>query len=51
MQTFGLQEAADFLLMNKEVLRRKANTGIVPARKVGKRWVFVKEHLADYVSG
>jgi hypothetical protein len=27
MQTFGLQEAADFLLMNKEVLRRKANTG------------------------
>jgi hypothetical protein len=27
MQTFGLQEAADFLLMNKEVLRCKANTG------------------------
>ena len=51
MQTFGLQEAADFLLMNKEVLRRKANTVIVPARKVGKRWVFVKEHLADYISG
>lgn len=51
MQALGLIEAADFLLMNAEVLRRKANRGDVPGRKAGKKWVFIKEHLADWVSG
>lgn len=51
METFNLIEAAKFMLMNAEVLRRKASTGEIPGRKVGKRWVFVKEHLADYISG
>ncbi len=51
MNTLDLREAADFLLMNAEVLRRKASKGEVPGRKTGKRWVFIKEHLADWVSG
>lgn len=51
MATFDLYEAARFLKMNPEVLRRKAKAGIVPSRKTGKRWVFVSEHLADWVSG
>ena len=51
MNTLNLNEAASFLKMNPEVLRRKAKAGQVPGRKVGKRWIFVKEHLADWVSG
>ena len=37
--------------MNPEVLRRKAKSQEVPSRKAGKRWIFIKEHLADWVSG
>jgi len=51
MNTLDLNEAAGFLKMNPEVLRRKAMAGQVPGRKAGKCWVFVKEHLADWVSG
>jgi len=51
MNTLDLNEAAGFLKMNPEVLRRKARAGQVPGRKAGKCWIFVKEHLADWVSG
>jgi excisionase family DNA binding protein len=51
MQSLTVEEAANFLKMNAEVLRRKAKAGDIPAKKVGKRWVFILEHLADYVSG
>ncbi len=51
MQSIDLNEAADFLKMNAEVLRRKAKAGKVPGSKPGKHWVFIKEHLADFVSG
>ena len=51
METLDLQEAASFLKMNPEVLRRKAKSQEVPSRKAGKRWIFIKEHLADWVSG
>jgi hypothetical protein len=46
-----LNEAANFLKMNPEVLRRKAKAGHIPGKKAGKCWIFVKEHLADWVSG
>jgi hypothetical protein len=51
MNILDLNEAASFLKMNPEVLRRKARTGQVPGKKAGKCWIFVKEHLADWVSG
>ena len=51
MNTLDLNEAASFLKMNPEVLRRKAKLGKVPGKKAGKRWIFVQEHLADWVSG
>lgn len=51
MQTLDLSTAAAFLKMNPEVLRRQAKAGRVPGRKTGKSWVFVQEHLADWVSG
>ncbi len=37
MNTLDLRGAADFLLMNAEVLRRKASKGDIPGRKTGKR--------------
>jgi hypothetical protein len=51
MTTLDLNEAASFLKMNPEVLRRKARNGQVPGKKAGKCWIFVKEHLADWISG
>ncbi|MFZ2406254.1 MAG: helix-turn-helix domain-containing protein, partial [Methylobacter sp.] len=50
-QIYDLEQAAEFLKMNPEVLRRKAKLGLIPGRKAGKRWIFVCEHLADWVSG
>ena len=51
VKIFGLNDAAAFLKMNSEVLRRQAKSGFIPGRKTGKSWVFVQEHLADWVSG
>jgi hypothetical protein len=51
LNVLDLNEAASFLKMNPEVLRRKAKFGELPGRKAGKRWIFIKEHLADWVSG
>ncbi|MGZ4998142.1 MAG: helix-turn-helix domain-containing protein [Methylobacter sp.] len=51
METLNLTDAASFLKMSSEVLRRQAKLGKIPGRKPGKRWIFIKEHLADWVSG
>ncbi len=51
METLNLIDAANFLQMNSEVLRRQAKLGKIPGRKTGKCWIFIKEHLADWVSG
>lgn len=51
MKTLLLNEAANFMYMNPEVLRRKAKRGEIPGLKVGRKWVFVQEHLADFISG
>ena len=48
MNTLDLLEAADFLLMNAEVLRRKACKGGVPGRKTGKRLVFIKAEVSQF---
>lgn len=42
-------EAADFLLMAPEALRRKAKLGEIPGAKPGKHWVFIEEHLAEWL--
>jgi excisionase family DNA binding protein len=51
MVSFDIKEAAVFLNCGVSTLTRKAKAGEVPAKKVGKKWVFIREHLADYVSG
>jgi hypothetical protein len=51
MKTLNLEEAAEFLKMNPIRMRQKAKQGLIPGRKTGRRWVFIEEHLADWVSG
>jgi hypothetical protein len=49
MKSLGLHEAAAFLRMHPEEVRRRARLGLVPAAKPGKRWVFIEADLADYL--
>ena len=49
METFDLGQAAKFLKLHPEELRRRAKTGRVPAAKVGKCWVFLEPDLVDYL--
>ena len=49
MKTLGLDEAAQFLKLHPEELRRRAKMGIIPGAKVGRRWVFLDMDLAQYL--
>jgi excisionase family DNA binding protein len=49
MKTLTLIEAADFLKMTPEGLRRKASKGDIPGAKPGKCWVFREDDLAEYL--
>jgi excisionase family DNA binding protein len=49
MKTLTLQEAAEFLKMTPEGLRRKAIKGEVPGAKPGKCWCFSEDDLVDYL--
>jgi excisionase family DNA binding protein len=49
MKTLSLQEAAIFLKMTPEGLRRKAIKGEIPGAKPGKCWVFREDDLAEYL--
>ena len=49
MRTLNLQEAAAFLRLHPEELRKRAKAGRIPGAKVGRSWVFVDEDLASYL--
>lgn len=49
MKTLDLEEAAAFLKMTPEGLRRKVANGEVPGAKPGKRWCFREDDLAEYL--
>ena len=49
MKTLGLTEAAEFLKMCTEEVRRRAKCGAIPGAKAGKRWVFLEDDLAQYL--
>jgi excisionase family DNA binding protein len=49
VKTLALAEAAAFLKVHPEELRRKAKAGIIPGAKVGRAWVFIEEDIADYL--
>lgn len=44
-------EAAEFLSLTPYTLREYAKKGVVPARKVGKSWRFVKADLLAWLRG
>jgi excisionase family DNA binding protein len=47
--TMSLKEAARFLKLSQEALRRKAKAGVIPGAKLGKSWVFYKPDLVAYL--
>jgi hypothetical protein len=49
MKTFNLPEAADFLHMHQEEVRTRAKRGLIPGAKIGRRWVFIEDDLAEFV--
>mgnify|MGYP000591334077 CR=1 FL=1 len=49
MLTFTLEEAARFLKMHPEEVRRRAKAGIIPGAKAGRAWVFLDVDLADWL--
>jgi excisionase family DNA binding protein len=42
METLTIEQAAQFLNCHKCTIMQKARSGQIPARKIGRRWVFVK---------
>src|SRR5688572_30086592 len=49
MQSLDLKEAAQFLKMHPEEVRRRARSGYLPGAKAGKRWVFLEDDLVAYL--
>lgn len=53
MKTFNLEGAAEFLRVSTDSLRDMADSGKVPAAKIGPttgyRWVFTDEALEEYI--
>ncbi len=45
----NLEETANLLHMSSEGLRRMAKIGAIPAFKAGKRWIFIKEDIVEFV--
>ncbi|MEQ8955870.1 MAG: helix-turn-helix domain-containing protein [Gammaproteobacteria bacterium] len=48
-ETLNLEQAARFLHLSENELRQRARTGRIKAAKPGKRWVFLKNDLVEYL--
>jgi hypothetical protein len=49
MHTLSLVEAAQFLKMHPEEVRRRAKAGKIPGAKAGRAWVFIDIDLAEWL--
>ncbi|HKC17430.1 MAG TPA: helix-turn-helix domain-containing protein [Steroidobacteraceae bacterium] len=49
MKALNLEEAAAFLHINAEELRARAKRGAIPGAKIGRRWVFLENDLAEFI--
>lgn len=47
--TLGLEEAAEFLKVNPETVRRLADGGDLLGAKIGVSWVFLRADLMEYL--
>ncbi len=48
-RSLGVVEAAQFLRVHPEELRRRAKLGLVPGAKIGRAWVFLEDDLVTYL--
>ena len=46
-----LQEAADYLRVSEELIGRLAEDAVIPARRVGSEWRFLKYGLNEWLQG
>lgn len=49
MESMNLEQAAHFLKLHPEELRRRAKAGKIPAAKIGKCWVFLTADIVEFV--
>lgn len=49
MLSLSLVEAARFLRIHPEELRKRVRLGRIPGAKIGRCWVFLQEDLAAYL--
>jgi hypothetical protein len=49
LKTLNLREAAAFLHMHAEEVRTRAKRRVIPGAKIGRRWIFIDEDLAEFV--
>jgi excisionase family DNA binding protein len=48
-KTLTLLQAAKFLNCNSETVRRLAQANKIPSAKLGRKWVFIEQDLAQYI--
>ena len=49
LSTLNLDEAARFLKIHRETLRRRAKAGEIPGAKIGRSWVFIESDLESHI--
>ncbi len=49
METLDIDEAAEVLKIHPVTLSEKASRGEIPGARIGKRWVFIKVDLIDFI--
>ena len=49
MRTYDINEAADFLKVDRSTALDLANLGSLPGAKVGRAWVFLEDELIAYL--
>jgi Helix-turn-helix domain len=49
LRTLALNEAAAFLHMHPEEVRTRAQRGLIPRAKTGRRWIFLEIDLVEFV--
>jgi excisionase family DNA binding protein len=49
MKTYDINEAADFLKIDRSTALELAHVGTLPGAKVGRAWVFMEDELVAYL--
>lgn len=50
MRTLNSEEAAHFLKVSIPSLEELAMSGLIPAAKISRAWVFTEQHLSEYLA-